>query len=83
MRITRAKNGMLTYRYAAGADIIFKFHMLCEVGAPYQGAARCLIQRNGWRVDYGRSIDAAPWCADFVTGTLANPLAKLIPMVTV
>lgn len=46
----------------------FLFHMLCEVGAPYQPAARRIIKAQGWQVDYGRSIDVAPWVADFVRG---------------
>ena len=82
MKITRDKNGMLTYWYAAGPDISFKFHMLCEVGAPCQEAARRIIQREGWQVDYGRSIDAAPWVADFAR-VPANPVRDKINMRTI
>ena len=65
MKVTRKPNGMLTYRYCAHGMMQFKFHTLAEVGAPYQSAARRIIESNGWKVDYGRDIDAPPWVADF------------------
>lgn len=65
MKITRGKGGILNYRYTAGGCMKFHFHLLCEVGAPYQAAARHLIAANKWKVET-RELPAAPWCADFV-----------------
>jgi hypothetical protein len=66
MLLTQLKGGMLRYRYSAGPDMNFDFNMLCEVGAPYRQQFLDEILHKGLRVEYGRSIDCAPWCADFV-----------------
>lgn len=71
MKIVRDKSGRLTYRYRCSPDCGFAFSMLCEVGQPYQPAARALLAAKYpaplWRIDYGRDLDARPWCADFAT----------------
>lgn len=67
MNITRASSGMLTYRYRASADMSFAFHMLCEVGEPWQADAKAELDKlreRGYRIET-RDIDEAPWIADF------------------
>lgn len=64
MRISRAANGMLTYRYTAGGCMEFAFHTLAEVGAPYQQEARAIIRANGWTVRYNALLPSAPYVAD-------------------
>jgi hypothetical protein len=65
-KLTVLKGGMLRYRYVAGGCMEFDFHMLCEVGEPYQPWFREEIERRGWEVEYGREMDEPPWVADFV-----------------
>ena len=67
-RLTRMAGGMLRYRYDLDnqGDMGFDFHMLCEVGAPYQAWFRNEIARRGWDVDHAREIEKKPWVADFV-----------------
>lgn len=66
-RLTVLAGGMLRYRYRAGGCMDFSFHLLSEVGAPYQPWFRDQIERRGLTVEFGRDIDQKPWCADFVT----------------
>lgn len=66
-KLTILAGGMLCYRYSTGRDgMDFNFHMLCEVGQPYQPWFLAEIERRNLRVEHGRNLDAAPWCADFV-----------------
>lgn len=64
--LTRLKGGMLRYVYDCGPDMTFNFHMLCEVGEPYQQQFIDEIIRRGWKVET-RELNQAPWMADFVT----------------
>lgn len=63
--LTVLKGGMLRYQYDAGEDIRFDFHLLCEVGAPYQGWFKREIKRRGLKVET-RQLEVKPWVADFV-----------------
>jgi len=59
---------VLRYRYTAGGCMDFDFHMLCEVGQPYQPAARVqvaeiLAKNPGWEVQT-IEIDRKPWLVD-------------------
>ena len=65
MKVTKDRTGLVTYRYAAGGCMPFELHLLCEVGAPYQAAARRSIAAKKWRVET-RELSARPWVADFV-----------------
>ena len=67
MKISRAPTGQLTYRYNIGPGMGFAFHLLCEVGEPWQPDARAALddlRRKGYRIET-RELDAAPWIADF------------------
>lgn len=66
MKVTRDRNGVLTYRYKVSRDMSFEFHTLAEVGAPYQQEARDIIRANRWRVQYGADLPCAPWVVDRV-----------------
>ena len=59
-----ANNGMLTYKYDVSDEISCAFHLLCEVGEPYQQAFIDEIAERGMTVET-RSLDCAPWVADF------------------
>jgi hypothetical protein len=67
MRINKAKDGMLTYRYRAGGCIDFKFHLLSEVGEPWQPSAKKIIAKHGWKIEQ-RDAPAPTHYADFVIG---------------
>jgi hypothetical protein len=71
-RLTVGKGGVLNYHYRAGEEMDFSFHMLCEVGEPYQQWFRDEIRMRGYRVQYGAELDRAPWVADRVVGTVGN-----------
>ncbi len=59
-------DGMLVYSYETeGGEMAFKFHLLSEVGAPYQKWFEEEIKRRGWTVE-SRDLPKAPWRADFV-----------------
>lgn len=64
-RLTIQKGGMLRYRYRAGGCMDFDFHLLCEVGEPYQQWFREEIAERGLKVET-RELDCYPWVADFV-----------------
>lgn len=63
--LTVGKDGMLNYRYSAGPDMAFHFHLLCEVGEPYQQQFRDEIERRGLVIET-RELDEKPWIADFI-----------------
>jgi hypothetical protein len=59
---------MLTYRYSTGrGGMSFAFTMLCEVGQPYQSAAKAQLDalRSQGYVIETRNLEAKPWVADF------------------
>jgi len=64
----------LRYRYTAGGCMDFDLHMFCEVGAPYQPAARAqvaeiLAENPGWEVQTVE-IDRKPWLVDALVKTV-------------
>jgi hypothetical protein len=48
MKVTKNSSGMLTFDYEAGPDMSFKFHLLSEVGEPWQEQAVAVLRANGW-----------------------------------
>lgn len=67
LKITRKPNGMLTYRYDASREMSFGFHLISEVGQPWQIDAKLEQQRlrdAGYTIET-RELDAYPWLADF------------------
>lgn len=58
----------LRYRYKAGGCMDFDLHLLCEVGQPYQQAAKAqvteiLARRPGWSLKTVE-LDCRPWLID-------------------
>lgn len=64
-RISRSPNGVLTYHYTtSGGEMSFNFHLLSEVGAPYQPTFKTLLV--GKEVQFGVSLRMTPWVADCI-----------------
>ena len=66
MRVTKSRAGMLTYRYDANRDMSFEFHMLCEVGAPFQTEAEAILKKKGWDKIEQKEVPGPIHYADFV-----------------
>lgn len=64
-KVSIGKGGMITYRYSAGSDMRFAFHLFCEVGEPYKAEVRAAMAARGIVRVETRELDAAPWIADF------------------
>jgi hypothetical protein len=64
-KITVGKGGILTYRYNVSSDFGFAFHMLCEVGEPWQPEFKAMIAKTGMKIET-RELDHPPWMADFL-----------------
>lgn len=68
MKITRAANGQLIYRYFGDVGAPMVATTLAAIDEPYQSAARAALTHRrfrGYTIEYGRELDASPWVADF------------------
>ena len=62
-----AGHQVLCYDYRAGSDMRFKFHLLSEVGEPYQKQMRALantLASANNAVIVTKELDQYPWYAD-------------------
>lgn len=66
VRMPRDKYGMLTYKYDIDENVGFAFHMLCEVGQPWQPEFLALQDERNIEVNRGFELNFKPYCADFV-----------------
>lgn len=69
--LTKLTGGMLRYRYVLdedGATAVESF-VLASIGAPYRERFEDEIVRHDWIVEYGRTLTASPFHADFVICT--------------
>lgn len=71
----------LRYRYTAGSCMDFNLHLLCEVGEPYQPAARAqvaeiLAENPGWEVQTVE-LDRKPWLVDALVKKPTTGSSKL------
>lgn len=61
------KHQVMCYRYDVNKDIGFCFHLMAEVGAPYQKQMRALansLAAANNAVIVTKELDQAPWYAD-------------------
>lgn len=66
MVISKTRKGMLTYSYDANQDMSFRFHMFCEVGAPFQPEAQAILKKKGWDKIEQKEVPGPIHYADFV-----------------
>ena len=65
-KLVRAHDGMLTYKYG-NPDMTFNFHLLCEVGQPWQPEFKMLLDGlhlKGYTIET-RELPCPPWVADY------------------
>lgn len=67
MQVLLLSNNQVRYAYRAGGCVDFRLSLLCEVGEPYQPAARAKLrelERQGYLFDFGVELECKPYMSD-------------------